>query len=95
MGRFCCVPGCSNESTKQTSLSYFKLPMKRKDVLRKWVHRIGRKNLPINEETRVCSEHFVNAADRRLRIDEVPSLKLPVFQAQPQIGENRQKCDIV
>ena len=37
--------------------------------------------MPINEETRVCSEHFVNAAGRLLRINEVPSLKLPFFSS--------------
>ena len=37
--------------------------------------------MPINEETCVCSEHFVNAAGRLLRINEVPSLKLPFFSS--------------
>ena len=72
---------------KQTSLSYFELPLKWKDVLKKWVHRIGRKNLSINKETCVCSEHFVNAARRLLRIAEVPSLKLFFFK----LNTNRRK----
>ena len=43
------------------------------------MHKIGRKNLPLNNNTRVCSEHFVNSAKRHLRPDEYPSLKLPVL----------------
>ena len=42
-----------------------------------WVHKIGRKALPLNENTRVCSEHFENSVNRRLRADEYPTLKLP------------------
>ena len=47
------------------------------------------KNLPINCSTRVCSDHFVNAAGRLLRPDEYPSVNLPVLsittsQAKPR-----------
>ena len=38
---------------------------------------IGRKNLPLNPHTRICSKHFVNAEGRRLYLSEVPSLFLP------------------
>ena len=53
------------------------LPLQRKDVLKQWVHKISRKNLQLNESTRVCSRHFVNSKGRILRFDEVPSLNLP------------------
>jgi len=33
--------------------------------------------LPLNDNTRVCSEHFENSVNRRLRADEYPTLKLP------------------
>ena len=75
----CCVPRCSHRSDREHHLSYFGLPLKNKSILKQWVHRIGRKNLPINSYTRVCSSHFVQAAGRRLRPDEVPSLNLPVL----------------
>ena len=83
---FCCVPGCSNNSRKKPQLSFFTLPLKRKDILKKWIHVIGRKNLPVNGNTRVCEEHFVNASRRLLRPDEVPTLGLPgsVKQNQPR-----------
>ena len=89
MVHFCSVPGCSNHSDRETSRSYFRLPLKRKKLLKIWIHKIGRKNLPINYSTRVCSDHFVNAAGRLLRPDEYPSVNLPVLsittsQAKPR-----------
>ena len=77
MPQFCCVPGCSNRSDREKHLSFHRLPVKKKLILKKWIHKIGRKNLAINESTRVCSEHFHNSRGRMLRYDEVPSLKLP------------------
>ena len=74
---FCCVPGCSNNSRRDSHLSFFTLPLKRKSILRQWVHRIGRKNLSLNSHTRVCSKHFLQANGRLLRPDEIPTLNLP------------------
>ena len=79
MVHFCCVPGCSNRSSRECHLSYFALPLKNKQLLRNWIHKIGRKNLPINTSTHICSENFVNATGRHLCPDEYPSVKLPVL----------------
>uniref|UniRef100_A0A1X7V1H4 THAP-type domain-containing protein n=1 Tax=Amphimedon queenslandica TaxID=400682 RepID=A0A1X7V1H4_AMPQE len=65
----CCVPGCSNNSTREAHLSFFSLPLKRKSLLKQWVHAIGRKNLQLNKHTRICSEHFIQANGRLLRKD--------------------------
>ena len=73
----CCVPECSNRSNRESHLSFFSLPLKNRKLLRRWVHLIGRKQLPLNRHTRVCSKHFVGAEGRRLYPDEVPSLFLP------------------
>lgn len=73
----CCVPGCSTRSNRETDLSFFSLPLKNKRVMKRWIHAIRRKNLPLNRHTRICSRHFVNAEGRRLYADEVPSLCLP------------------
>ena len=75
---FCCVPNCRNRSDQQSHLSFFHLPLKDKCLLKQWVCLIRRKDLPLHEHTRICSEHFVNAAGRRLRAGEVPSLQLPI-----------------
>lgn len=83
---FCCVPGCSNRSDKQSHLSFFRLPLNNKSVLKQWIHLIGRKNLLINPNTRVCSEHFEQASNRLLRVNEVPSLRLPFVAANTDKG---------
>ena len=75
----CSVPGCTNRSDRESHLSYLSLPLTRKPVLKQCIHRIGRKDLPINPNTRVCSNHFVNATGRRVRPDEVPTLYMPVL----------------
>ena len=82
MPQFCCVPGCSNHSDHETNLSFHRLSLKRKMILKNWIHKIGRKNLPLNDKTRICSEHFVDSRGRMLRWDEVPSLKLPSLPTQ-------------
>ena len=73
----CAVPGCYNRSNRETELSYFGLPLTNKRLLKIWVYKIGRTNLPVNANTRVCSNHFVSAAKRKLRPDEYPTLNLP------------------
>ena len=79
MVHFCAVPGCSNDSIKRPELSFHQLPLMKKKLLKVWVHKIRRKNLPLNNNTHVCSEHFVNSTKRLLRPDEFPSFKLPVL----------------
>ena len=78
MVHFCCIPGCANWLNRDTGVSYFNLPLKIKSILRQWIHIIGRKNLPINNSTRVCSVYFINAIAQKLRPNEVPLEKLPL-----------------
>ena len=73
----CCVPGCSNRSDRETDRSYHCLPLKDKPILRAWIHKIGRSNLSLKSNTRVCSDHFVNSCGRKLRPNEVPTQNLP------------------
>ena len=68
MVHFCAVPECNNNSNT-----------KDKKLIKIWIHKIGQKNLSLNGNTRICSEHFVNSANRRLRPDEFPSINLPVL----------------
>ena len=82
MPQFCYVPGCSNCLDREKHLSYHRLPLKRKAILKKWIHRIGRKNLLLNEKMCVYSEHFLDSKRRHLRKDEVPLLKLPLLSTR-------------
>jgi hypothetical protein len=79
MVHHCVVPGCSNRSDRETTLSYFGLPLKDKQLLKIWINKIGRSNLPLTKSSRVCSSHFVYATQRRLRVDEYPTINLPVL----------------
>jgi len=63
--------------------------MKNKALLKVWIHKIGRKNLLLNSNTRVCSDLFVSAAGRRLRPDEYPQRNLPVINTQITIPKLR------
>ena len=78
MVHFCAVPGCSNQSNREVDVLYFKLPLNNKPLLKTWIHKVGRKNLPLNTNIRICSDHFVSAAKQKLRPDEFPTLGLPV-----------------
>ena len=89
MAHFCAVPGCSNRSNRDTRLSYFGLPLKKKALLKVWIHKIGRKNLPLNSNTRVCSDYFVLAAGRSLRPDEYPTRNLPMISTQSTVSKPR------
>jgi len=77
MVHFCAIPGCSNTSAKQVHLLFHRLPLKNKALLKVWIHKIGWKAFPLNNNTCVCSKHFENSINRRLRADEYPTLKLP------------------
>ena len=75
---YCCVvPGCSNRSDRDRNISFHCLPLKNKSLLKVWIHKIWRKNLPLKNNSRVCSDHFVNSVGRYLRSDEYPTLNLP------------------
>ncbi|KXJ08546.1 THAP domain-containing protein 2 [Exaiptasia diaphana] len=57
----CCVPGCTNFSTKtrylEKVMNYHKIPSEPK-IQRAWIARIRRENLPPLKKSYVCSEHF-------------------------------------
>ena len=65
MVHHCVVPNHSNNSSSQPDLSFHRLPLKNKSMLKVWVNKIGRKNLPLNGNLRVCSEHFINSTHQR------------------------------
>ena len=79
MVHVCCVPGCSSRSNRETTLSYYQLPLQNKKLLKQWVNKISHSNLPFNASTRVCSCHFINVKGWKLRKDEVPSEALPIL----------------
>ena len=82
MGWFCCVPGCSKRSERDKDVSFHRLPRHDKQLLKLWIHKIGRKDLRVSASTRVCSRHFVSSKGRKLRPNEYPTLNLPTLPTQ-------------
>ena len=77
MVNFCVVPGCSSRSNRERHLTFHSLPLSNKCLLKQRIHQLGRKNLPINVCSRVCSRHFKDSLGRRLRSDEYPTKNFP------------------
>ena len=75
----CVVPGCANRSDRDREVSFHCLPLRNKSLLKVWIHKIGRKNLPLNSNSRVCSAHFVKSAGRCLAPGEYPTLHLLII----------------
>ena len=73
----CIVPGCGSRSDRDHHLSFHCLPLTNKPLLKQWLHQIGRKNAPVNKNSRVCSKHFSRSHLRKLRPDEYPTEHLP------------------
>ena len=71
MPHHCIVPLCTNNSAT-SKLSFYRLPVKKPDLLKKWLIAIRRENAPIHGESRVCSAHFENQVKRGS--DNVPCI---------------------
>ena len=88
----CVVPGCGSRSDRDHQLSFHRLPLKNKTLLRQWLHHTGRKNVPLNNNSRICSRHFKNSHKRKLQSDEYPTENLPkLFIQQPSLPELQQR----
>ena len=56
---YCIAYGCSNGDREAArGISFFCLPLTRKDTLRKWLLRLRLKDPPLLSNSRVCSKHF-------------------------------------
>ena len=68
-GVHCIVPGCSTYFYKggKCAQHFHRLPLKNKALLKSWLQNIKRKDPPVNEYTRVCSDHFESECYRQKR----------------------------
>ncbi|KAL4082634.1 hypothetical protein QTP88_029695 [Uroleucon formosanum] len=101
--------GCTNRRQKENGIHFHRFPLKRPEVLKKWLHEIRRKNFTPNQYSYLCSEHFTPSdylnesrpeLDKKLLKDEaVPSVfKFPQHLQKKQkasrpLLENRQKAN--
>ena len=51
------VPLCTNNSV-MCDLHFYRLPVKKAELLKKWLVAIRRDNTPVHHKSRVCSAHF-------------------------------------
>ncbi|CAI6377434.1 unnamed protein product [Macrosiphum euphorbiae] len=105
----CSGYGCTNRRQKENGIHFHRFPLKRPDVLKKWLHEIRRKNFTPNQYSYLCSEHFTPSdylnesrpeLDKKLLKDEaVPSVfKFPQHLQKKQkasrpLLQNRQKAN--
>ena len=89
----CVVPGCSGRSGKGKKLTFQLLPLSNNSLLKRWIHQIGRKNLPVNRNSRVCNNHFIDSVGRRLSPDEVPTENLPTLPTK--VSQSRVRRPLV
>ena len=67
-GVHCIAPGCTNYFYKEGDKQHFhRLPLKNKALLKNWLQKIKRKDPPVNEYARVCSDHFEPECYRQKR----------------------------
>ena len=57
MLHYCIVPMCKNHSGMK-EISFHRLPLNNKQLLKRWICKIRRENIPLNKYSRVCSVHF-------------------------------------
>ena len=70
----CGAPGCTNRSANNKNLSFHRLSSRKGDIKKKWLHKLGRKNVP--ETLSLCSEHFEQSCfERDLQAELMPNVK--------------------
>ena len=59
MVKYCVAPGCHN-TQKSKDIHFHRLPIKRPKLLKRWLHNMKLKDPSINENSRICSAHFLS-----------------------------------
>ena len=88
--RYCCVPGCSNTSQTVkdgTKVILHRLPMsgKKNNIKQQWIRSLRnvRADLIINDNTRVCSDHFEGVFTN----NSVPT----IFPSKPKVHSRERR----
>lgn len=79
-GFTCCVPGCFSNSKRDVNLSFYGFP-KEKNLRKRWLHKISRKNFSPSSGHRVCSLHFEGG--RKTYMNNVPVI-FPLAKSHPR-----------
>ena len=79
-GFTCCVPGCFSNSKRDVNLSFYGFP-KEKNLRKRWLHKILRKNFSPSTGHRVCSLHFEGG--QKNYMNNVPVI-FPLAKSHPR-----------
>ena len=71
MPHYCIVPLCNNQSGTP-GISFYRLPLKDPDLLKQWLVKIRREDVPLTKYSRVCSVHFEGG--RKIGKKAVPTI---------------------
>ena len=81
-GFTCCVPGCFNNSKKHKGqFSFYSFPAD-KNLRKKWLHKVSRKNFRPNTGHRVCSAHFEGGS--KTYSNNLPTV-FPLTKSHPKV----------
>ena len=86
MPYYCIVPMCTNISGTPC-ISFHRLPLNNPELLKIWLIKIRRENSPVNEHSRVCSEHFKDGKKQCKMTDG--EVEMPPFSIE-QIKDDNQ-----
>ena len=94
----CIAYGCTYRAKKGSGISFHRFPIKRPDLLKKWIQAVRRKKWIPHENSYICSAHFPESCFKRgegkicLRLDKnaVPSI-FPQFPKHLQIIEKKEE----
>ena len=94
----CVAFGCTNCCTKDSGISFFRFPLKKPDLLHRWVQAVRRKNWKPTAGSRICSEHFESSCfvirpgqiGKRLNENSVPTV-FPAFPCHLQPKKQLQR----
>uniref|UniRef100_A0A670HPK1 THAP-type domain-containing protein n=1 Tax=Podarcis muralis TaxID=64176 RepID=A0A670HPK1_PODMU len=82
MVKSCCAINCNNKFLLGNNISFHRFPLGKKDLLKKWVWNIRRKNFTPTRHHVICSEHFcetdylenVASGRRYLKPEAIPTM---------------------
>lgn len=59
----CAAVNCSNNTNKQSNITFYRLPSNNNSLKQQWLTKLRRENLP--KDIRVCSVHFEESCFKR------------------------------
>ena len=84
-GFTCCVPGCFHNNNKNPELSFHAFPngksQEAKELRKKWIHLVSRKDFSPTTGHRVCSEHFPGG--RKTYMNRLPTIVPKTIKPTP------------